>query len=495
MTSSALWTPSPEFRARAALTRYMRWLARQRGLKFADYDALWRWSVQNIDGFWASIWEYYDVRAKSPYQAVLGSRAMPGANWFPGATLNFAEHVLRQPDSDEPALIFQSETRGLDAQITVSWTQLKRQVNQVAAALRAMGVGQGDRVAAYLPNIPEAVIAFLACASIGAIWSSCSPDMGATAVLDRFKQIEPKVLFAIDGYLYNGKTIDRRDTVTQLVTELPSVAATVHVSYLGLARRRTHSALSYGWVDLIENDAPVQSPVAVPFSHPLWVLYSSGTTGLPKPIVQSHGGILLEHLKTINLQCDLQAGDRLFWFTTTGWMMWNFVVGGLLCGVTAVLYDGSPGLDGMRVLWRLAASARVTLFGVSAAYISACMQAGVSPSQFDLSALRAVGSTGSPLTEEGFDWIYDRVKRDVWLVSLSGGTDVCTAFVGGCALRPVYRGEIQCRALGADVQAFDDAGVALQDAVGELVVCQPMPSMPVLLLERSEHAALSRELF
>jgi acetoacetyl-CoA synthetase len=483
-----LWSPSSQARDASELARFMRWLRDVRGLGFDTYDALWRWSVSELDAFWSSIVDFFDVPLHGSPSPALASRDMPGADWFPNTTLNYADLVLRQPDSAAPALLFLSETRGLDALHETSWSELKRDVLRAAAGLHALGVGPGDRVAAYLPNTPEAVVAFLATASIGAIWSSCSPDMGAPAVLDRFTQIEPKVLLTIDGYVYNAKAHDRRDIVAALASALDSVQHVIWVPYRDPAFTPAEPHLR--WDDLLAmapTDAVSTGPVALPFAHPLWVLYSSGTTGLPKPIVQSHGGIALEHLKAIALHCDLKPGDRFFWFTTTGWMMWNFLLGGLLSGVTAVLYDGSPGAEDMRVLWRLAAEARVTLFGVSAAYVAACMKSTVQPSEFDLSALRAVGSTGSPLSEEGFDWLYDNVKRDLWLVSLSGGTDVCTAFVGGNPLRPVYRGEIQCRCLGCDVQAFDDAGQPLSDAVGELVVTQPMPSMPIHFWNDPDH--------
>ena len=493
MTSIAegtlLWQPSAERQQRSEMRRYMAWLAAHKGLQFDDYHALWQWSVDNIEDFWASIWEFFDVRAATPYTTVLPQRIMPGAQWFPGATLNYAEHVFRNASPDRPALIFQSERQPA---IEMSWAELERQVGALAAALRDMGVGRGDRVVAYLPNIPQAVVAFLACASLGVAWSSCSPDFGSASVIDRFQQIEPKVLFAVDGYQYGGKAFDRRGTVTEIQQALPTLRHTVLVPYLDPQASADELANVVRWDDMLAETADLQFESA-PFDQPLWILYSSGTTGLPKPIVQGHGGILLEHLKALSLHCDVKPGDRFFWFTTTGWMMWNFLVGALLVGGTALLYDGSPGYPDMNVLWRFAADTQMTFFGTSAAYISACMKAGVEPaSTFDLHALSGMGSTGSPLAPEGFQWTYEHIKRDLWLVSLSGGTDLCTAFIGGCPLLPVYAGELQCRSLGANVQAFDEAGEPVVDEVGELVITEPMPSMP-LFFWNDPHGTRYRE--
>jgi acetoacetyl-CoA synthetase len=456
-----LWDPPEELVENAVMTRYMRWLDRG----FETYDDLWRWSVEDLDAFWASIWEFFEVG--SSYDAVLSKREMPGAEWFPGARINYAEHLFRGKADDALAIVHASELRD---QAEMTWGELRSQVAAIAAGLRACGVEPGDRVAAYVPNIPEAIAAFLAAASIGAVWSSCSPDFGARSVIDRFEQIEPKVFIAVDGYRYNGRDFDRADVVAAIHEEVGG--RLVRLGYLD----------GSGWEDGFLNQSPPTHLEfeRVGFDHPLWVLYSSGTTGLPKAIVQGQGGILVEHLKKHHLHIDAQAGDRVFWFTTTGWMMWNFLVSILLTDAAIVLYDGSPGHPDMGVLWDLAESAGVTTFGTSASYIAACMKAGVEPGDGrDLSRLKAVGSTGSPLSPEGFRWIYDHLGSDTWLFSTSGGTDLCTAFVGGCPLVPVYEGELQARALGAAVEAWSPDGEPLIGEVGELVVTQPMPSMPL----------------
>jgi len=477
-TAELLWEPSAEMVERSRLTGFRHWLAAERGLELDDYPALWRWSVDDLEGFWRAIWDYFDVQADGDPANVLTSHEMPGARWFPDTSLNYAEHVFRGKDDDAPAILHASELRPL---AQTSWGELREQVAAVAGGLRALGVRRGDCVVAYMPNIPEAIVAFLASASIGAIWSSCSPDFGPASVVDRFAQIEPKVLFAVDGYRYGGKDFDRTETLAKLQEAMPSLERTVVLPYLdpepdlaSLDRAMTWGALA------AEGSGAELRFERVPFDHPLWVLYSSGTTGLPKAIVQGQGGILLEHLKKLNLHVDAHPGDRLFWFTTTGWMMWNFLVSGLLTEAAIVLYDGNPGHPDMDTLWDLAARAEVTMFGTSAAYISACMKAGAEPAAGrDLGALKSVGSTGSPLSPEGFDWIYEQLGADTWLFSTSGGTDLCTAFVGGVSTLPVYRGELQARALGAAVEAWDEEGNSVIGEVGELVVTEPMPSMPV----------------
>jgi len=473
-----LWEPPAELVERARMTEYMRWLAAERGIELDGYDELWRWSVDDLEGFWSSIWDFFGVRADGGYDRVLGSREMPGAEWFAGSRLNYAEHVFAGKDDAEAAILHASELREL---AELSWGELRAQVAAVAAGLRELGVERGDRVVAYMPNVPEAIVAFLATASLGAVWSSCSPDFGPGSVIDRFAQIEPKVLFAVDGYRYGGKDFDRREVLAELQAAMPTLRRTVVVPYLDPAPDLTGLRDATRWEELLAaGEGAALEFERVPFEHPLWVLYSSGTTGLPKAIVQGQGGILLEHLKKLNLHVDAHPGDRLFWFTTTGWMMWNFLVSGLLTRAAIVLYDGSPGHPDMGVLWDLAERAGVTMFGTSASYVAACMKDGVEPGAGrDLSRLQAVGSTGSPLSPEGFDWVYEHVGADTWLFSTSGGTDLCTAFVGGTPLLPVYRGELQARALGAAIEAWDEDGKPVIDEVGELVVTEPMPSMPV----------------
>ena len=476
-----LWTPSAAMVERAALTRFMRDLDRG----FETYDDLWRWSVDDIEGFWAEVWRFFGV--KGEYERVLGSREMPGAEWFPGARLNYAEHLLRPGrDPQGVAIVHRSELRET-AEMT--WGELREQVERCAAGLRRLGVGEGDRVVAYLPNIPETIVAFLATASLGAIWSSAAPEFGQRSVIDRFAQIEPKVFLTIDGYRYGGRDFDRREIVAGILDEIPTVEHTILVPYLGTEPL----AGATSWDDLLRDREPLQF-ARVPFDHPLWVLYSSGTTGLPKAIVHGHGGILLEHLKKMHLHLDAQPGDRVFWFTTTGWMMWNFLVGVLLTEATILLYDGNPAGE---VLWDFASETGMTCFGTSAAYIAASMKGGVEPQGGgrNLDKLRSVGSTGSPLAPEGFRWIYDKVGEDTWLFSTSGGTDVCTAFVGGVPLLPVYEGELQARALGAKVESWDEEGRPLTDEVGELVITEPMPSMPVFFWDDPDGTRLHESYF
>jgi len=472
-----LWEPSQQTQDESNLKKFMSWLAETKGLSFQNYNDLWEWSVANIEGFWASLWQYYNIQAKSPYSEVLTERKMPGARWFSGATLNYAEHVFRHHLSEDAAVIYESELR---PQGRLTWNELKKNVAAVANYLTSIGVKSGDRVVAYASNIHETLTAFLACASIGAIWSSCAPEFGIMSVIDRFKQIEPKVLFAVDGYRYGGKDFDRLPLIKQIQEELPTLEKTIIIPYLHDQPEIDQLNSAILWNEIIEDARTELTFKPVPFDHPLWILYSSGTTGKPKAIVQSHGGILLEHLKLVGLHIDLKQGDRFFWYTTTGWMMWNVVVSGLLTGATILLYDGNPGYPNFDTLWKFAESTKMTVFGTSASYLTSCMKAGIKPKdEFDLTHLKSIGSTGSPLPPSGFEWVYENVKDDVWLFSTSGGTDLCTAFVGGVPLLPVYAGELQARALGAAVKAFNDKGEEVIDEIGELVITEPMPSMPI----------------
>jgi acetoacetyl-CoA synthetase len=461
-----LWQPDPATVTRSRMAAFRGWLASARGVVAADYDELWRWSVADLEGFWGAFAEFAGVRFHTAPQQVLADASMPGARWFPGATLNYAEHALAPglgKGDNDPAVLLCREDGCRDE---VSFGLLRQRVAAARSALASLGVSQGDRVVALAPNSPDTLVAFLATASLGAVWASCSPDFGTRAIADRFTQLQPTVLIAVDGYRYGGKYYDIRSTVDALGRQVPSLRAM-------MTPKR--------WGDLLAAHSGAELAFeAVDFDHPLWVLYSSGTTGLPKGIVQGHGGIVVEHLKMLMLQAGLGPGERFFWFTTTGWMMWNLLISGLLVGATIVLYDGSPVHPDTGALWRLAETEGITYFGTSAPFIQACRKAGLRPGvELDLSALRAIGSTGAPLAPEGFRWIAEEVGPHVQICSVSGGTDLCTAFVGSAPDVPVWEGEISCRALGAAVVALDETGVEVQDEVGELVITEPMPSMPV----------------
>jgi acetoacetyl-CoA synthetase len=464
--TDVVWTPPPDALETTRIGRFLQWLEDENELRFADYDALWRWSVDDLEGFWDAVWEHFGLIGHAPFDRVLATRDMPGARWFPGATTNYAENLLaRAPD--DVAVVARSQTRGPSE---LTGDVLRDQVARAAAGLRRLGVARGDRVVAYAPNIPETLVVFLAAASIGAVFSSCPPEFGTRAVLDRFTQLEPKVLVTVDGYRHKGATVDRREAVAEIQQGLPSLTATVTIGYLEEGGT---------WDDLLAEPAEPQFD-AVPFDHPLYILYSSGTTGLPKPIVHGHGGVLIEHVKVLALHHDLGPDDRFFWFSTTGWMMWNYTVSALAVGASIVTFDGDPGHPDLHTLWALAAETGITVFGASAPFLLACRKEGLQPARdHDLGKVRQIGSTGAPLPAEGFHWVHDAVGAEVQLVSASGGTDVVTAFVAGVPLLPVVAGEITCRCLGAKVEAFDDAGTSVVGEQGNLVITEPLPSMPV----------------
>jgi acetoacetyl-CoA synthetase len=469
-----LWTPPADVREATEIGRYLNWLRDERGRDLADYDELWRWSTEDLEGFWGSIWDFFGVRAHAPYERVLGTREMPGAEWFPGARLNYAEHLLgSDEDGDRVAVVARSQTR---EPIELTFGELRDRVARVRAGLRRLGVGPGDVVVAYLPNIPETLVAFIATASLGATWATCAPEFGARSVLGRFGQIEPKVLLAVGGYTYRDRLVDRRDQVAQIRAGLPTLEHVVHVPY---GDNELPDAVS--WDDLLAEPEPLAfEPVA--FDHPVYVLFSSGTTGLPKAIVHGHGGQLVEHLKGAGLGWDLKPGGRLLWFSTTAWMMWNALVSALLVRASIVMIDGDPMWPDLSYQWRLAEETRPSFMGVSPTFLMACRKADLQFGRdYDLSSIRALAFAGSPLPSEGYHYVYEQLGPDVLCLNGSGGTDICGAFVSGSFLQPVYDGEISGCCLGADVKAFDAEGNAVVGELGEMVVTQPMPSMPVRL--------------
>jgi len=469
-----MWTPPPEARATSRVGQFMDWLAAERGVALHDYDALFRWSVDDLEGFWAAIWDFFEVRAHTPYERVLSERAMPGARWFEGATLNYAEHMVgRDEDLDTVAVLGRSQTRD---PVELTFAGLREQVARARAGLERLGVGPGDRVVAYLPNIPETLVAFLATASLGAIWATCAPEFGARAVIDRFAIVEPKVLLAVAGYGYGAKHVDRRGEVAAIRSELRTLEHVVHVAYAGGPDDALLDARE--WHDLLSEPAELRFD-SMPFDHPLYVLFSSGTTGLPKPIVHGHGGILVEAYKNHGLSWDLKPGDRLMWFTTTAWMMWNALVSSLLHRTSIVMIDGNPGYPDLSMQWRLAEETQPTFMGASPALLMGCRKAGVDLTAVDLSSIRQLGAAGSPLPAEGYAWVYEQLGSGVLLNCGSGGTDVCTGIVQGGPLMPVWAGEIAGRCLAVDTAAFDPEGNEVVGELGELVIRTPMPSMPV----------------
>jgi acetoacetyl-CoA synthetase len=469
-----LWSPPADVRETTQMGRFLDFVRDRRGQDFSDYDELWRWSVNDLEGFWGSIWDFFEIRAQTPYDQVLASRKMPGAQWFTGARLNYAEHLVgTDEDLDRVAVVARSQTRG---PIDLTFGDLREQVARARAGLQRLGVGPGDRVVAYMPNIPETLVAFIATTSLGAIWATCATEFGPRSVIDRFSALEPKLLLAIAGYRYGEKPVDRRAEVAEVRSELPGLEQVVHVPYIGGEEDSLPDAL--GWDALLAESGPLEFE-PVPFDHPLCVLFSSGTTGPPKAIVHRHGGILVEHLKNQGLSWDLQPGDRLLWFTTTAWMMWNALVSTLLLRASIVMLDGNPLHPDLSSQWRLAEELRPTLMGGVPAYLMGCRKAGVQLGDLDLSSIRQFAAAGSPLPPEGFDWIYEQLGPDVLLNVGSGGTDVCTGLVQGGPMQPVYRGEIAGRCLGVDSAAYDEEGRPLVGKLGELVIQSPMPSMPV----------------
>ncbi|MEQ9309076.1 MAG: acetoacetate--CoA ligase [Balneolaceae bacterium] len=470
-----LWSPSAEFIQESNLKTFERWLKEKKNLAFSSYHELWEWSNNEVENFWGILWEYFEICSHADSKKVLNSTKMPGVKWFEGATLNYAEHIFRQKSTSRPALHFKSEDQDL---VSISWIELENQVSSLRAYLISKGLSKGDRVAGYLPNIPEAIVSFLAVNSLGAIWSCCSPDFGINTVIDRFSQIEPKVLIAGDGYQYGGKKISRTIETQQIAEQISSINEVIFIPVLGITTAEADWSTS--WDSTQKNKTSLLEFEPVEFNHPIWVLYSSGTTGKPKAITHSHGGVLLEHLKYMHFHNDVKEGENFFWFTTTGWMMWNFLQASMLVGAVPVLFDGSPGFPDLNTLWKFTEELPIHHFGTSAPYLVACMKKKLTPgTDFDLSKLRSIGSTGAPLPPEAFDWVYENISKDIWLCSMSGGTDVCTAFVGGIPTEPVYRGKIQGRALGCSLFGFDEDGNEVTNSLGEMVITKPMPSMPI----------------
>ncbi len=473
-----LWVPSEERRRNANITRFIDTINRKYSLDISDYHSLWRWSIENREDFWASVWEFGNIIASQPYSKVLeDSPTMIGAKWFDGARLNFAENLLRFRD-DRTALVFKGEGQ---VPVRMTYAQLHDEVSRVAQALRDAGVVTGDRVAGYVPNMIQSIVAMLAATSIGAIWSSCSPDFGIKGVLDRFGQIEPKILFTANGYRYNGKAHDSLERIAGIIKELPSIKQIVVIPYTEERADLKGLPKAIHYQDFISK-APAGEIrfEQLPFNHPVYIMYSSGTTGLPKCMVHGAGGTLIQHLKELLLHCDLKREDNIYYFTTCGWMMWNWLVSSLAVGATILLYDGSPFYPGAAAMFQFAEDEKMTIFGTSARYIAAVEKEGLRPKeQFDLSSLKTMCSTGSPLSEESFRFVYHEIKEDIDLASISGGTDIISCFALGCPILPVYEGELQCRGLGMAVESFGPDGKPVRGEQGELVCIKTFPSQPI----------------
>jgi acetoacetyl-CoA synthetase len=490
-----LWVPAPAQIAASNITKFGAWLSRERGLAFGDYESLWQWSVTDIEGFWQALWEYFGVQSSAPYRCVLTQRTMPGAQWFPGARLNYAQHVLRHERAGTDALLYASETVPLTG---LRWESFAGQVRILANQLRALGVVPGDRIAAYMPNVPQTMIAMVASTAIGAVWCCCSPDFGAQGAIDRLQQLSPKVIFVVDGYVYGGKFFDRAKEVRHLLENLTGLQHVVSVPN-PMGQQTTLWNDGFTWDRLLDQaDVPASEfqfePVA--FDHPLWVLFSSGTTGLPKAIVHGHGGIILEQLKLQHFHMDFHPGERTFFFTTSGWMMWNMLASMPMSGARPVLYDGNPAYPSADILWKIAQDSQASFFGASPSYVELMVKSGIVPAdKYDLSNLRAVMPAGSPVSPECTAWFYRNVKKDLWVATGSGGTDCCTGFVGGVPTLPVYAGEIQARSLGVAVYAFDNRGQSVVDEVGEMVITEPLPSMPIYFANDEDGSRLRESYF
>lgn len=473
-----IWTPSSKFIKEANISSLMNWLDNEKSLKFEDYEEFWSWSCSNLEAFWEIIIEYYKIELRGNYKDALSSHKMPGVRWFEGSKVNYTSQLFKNRTQKYPAIISKIESGEITEH---SWDKLYLNVASISQLLKDRGIKKGDRIVALMPNIYETIVCFLACASVGAVWSSCSPDFGSDSIIERFKLIDPKMMFAVSTYEYGGKHYDKSSDIQEIIDQIPEIKTLITLDYInGENELSIDNIEQINFSDALNISSDKLEYEWIDFNDPLWVLYSSGTTGKPKAITQSQGGIILEHIKYLKLHSNIKPGSRFFWFTTTGWMMWNFAMGSLLSGATVILYDGSPAYPDLNFMWEFAEKTKMETFGTSAAYLMACKKEGLVPKlNNDLSALKSVGSTGSPLPIAGFNWCYENIKDDLWLNSVSGGTDICSVFTGGLPTLPVFAGEIQCRSLAAKVESFDEEGIAHIGKVGEMVISEPMPSMPI----------------